>query len=272
MPGRVLVAAALGSLLLGLVGCQSADTRQLVWSDEFSGAAGTPPNSANWSYETGGAGWGNQELECYTDAPGNVSLDGSGHLTITAIKQPGHVCVDGRSNDYTSARILTHNKFATTYGSLELRAKLPTTSGTWPAFWALGENIDKVGWPQAGETDVVEAIGSRPGWIAGTLHGPKPDGSPFQISVSKETGLDLASTFHIYGARWTADRVVFSLDGRAYGAVTRAQVERAGGQWVWDKPFYLLLNLAVGGTFPGPPAADAPWPQTFTIDWVRVYR
>ena len=183
----------------------------------------------------------------------------------------GHICSDGRTNDYTSARILTQKKFSTTYGRLEMRAKLPTSSGTWPAFWALGEDIDTVGWPKAGELDIVEATGNKPNTIVGTLHGPKPDDSPFLISVTKETGQDLSAGFHVYGATWTTDRVTFTMDGAAYGSVTREQVEAADGTWVWDKDFYLLLNLAVGGNFPGPPDADAPWPQRYTIDWVRVY-
>lgn len=257
-----------------VAGCQGpgSTTRQLLWSDEFSGAANALPDSKNWGYETGGYGWGNQELECYTNAPGNVSTDGSGHLVITALKQPGHVCSDGKYNDFTSARILTQNKFSTKYGQIEMRAKLPNTSGTWPAFWALGTDIAKVGWPLAGETDIVEAIGSKPNAIVGTLHGPKSDGTtPFLISRPKDAGPDLSASFHVYGINWTANQITFTFDGKSYGTVTRSDVTKAGGQWVWDKNFYLLLDLAVGGNYPGPPDATAVWPQTYTIDWIRVY-
>lgn len=268
---RTLLAAGAALATLALAGCQAPSGERLVWSDEFSGKADSAPSAKYWGYETGGGGWGNQELECYTDAPGNVSLDGSGHLVITARKQVGHVCSDGNTNDFTSARILTKHKFSTTYGHIEMRAKLPNTSGTWPAFWALGEDIDTVGWPQTGELDIVEAVGSKPNTIVGTLHGPKSDGTPFHLSVSKDTGIDLSAKFHTYGANWTTNRVTFTIDGKAYGSVTRAQVAKADGTWVWDKSFYLLLDLAVGGNFPGPPSADAPWPQTYTIDWIRVY-
>jgi beta-glucanase (GH16 family) len=266
-----LLASLAGLAVIALAGCQTPVGERLVWSDEFNGPSNSAPNAKYWGYETGGGGWGNQELECYTDAQGNVALDGAGNLVITARKQPGHICSDGKTNDYTSARILSHHKFAALYGHIEMRAKLPNTSGTWPAFWALGENIDKVGWPRAGEIDIVEAVGSKPSSILGTIHGPKTDGTPFQLSVSKKTGLRLNEKFHVYGVDWTPSCLTFTIDGKAYGSVTRTQVSQAGGKWVWDKSFYLLLDLAVGGNFPGSPEPDAPWPQAYTIDWIRVY-
>jgi beta-glucanase (GH16 family) len=243
----------------------------LVWSDDFSGASGALPSSAKWSFETGGGGWGNHELECYTSVPGNASTDGSGHLIITAIRQPGHVCSDKSVNDYTSARITTQHKFTAKYGRLEVRAKVPTASGTWPAFWALGSDISTVDWPDAGEIDVMEIVGKQPSIVHGTLHGPKSDGSAYSLATQHDTGVNLGDGYHVYAADWTPTSISFSIDGQTYGTVTEAQVEKAGGKWVFTHDFYLLLNLAVGGDYPGPPATSTTWPQRYVVDYVRVY-
>jgi beta-glucanase (GH16 family) len=273
-----LAILSIGALiaLIALAGCQATPAQlvaqKLVWSDEFNGPAGEAPSAKSWSYATGGSGWGNQELECYTSAPGNVSKDGAGHLVITAIKQPGHVCSDGARNDYTSARLLTQNKYATTYGRLEIRAQLPVAPGTWPAFWALGSDIDKVGWPAAGELDVMEVGGNAPSTVFGSLHGPKADNTPFIVTRPYNTGLDLSKGFHTYAANWTPSQVAFSVDGKIYSTITKADVTAAGGKWVWDHPYYLLLDLAIGGGFPGPPTAATTWPQKFVVDYVRVYQ
>jgi beta-glucanase (GH16 family) len=278
--GRLLGAATALTLLAVVSGCAVPSTapspaatqaEKLIWSDEFDGAAGTSPDAANWNFVTGGDGSGNNELQCYTTAPGNVSLDGSGDLVITAIRQPGHICADGKKNDYTSARLTTANKFTTKYGRMEVRAKVPTSSGSWPAFWALGANKPTVGWPEAGEIDVMEVVGKQPSVVHGTLHGPKADGTPTSVSTSIDTGSDLAGTFHVFGAEWTPTQITFTLDGKAYGTVSKDTFEKAGGKWVFTQSFYLLLNLAVGGDFPGNPVDGSPWPQSYTIDYVRVY-
>jgi beta-glucanase (GH16 family) len=248
----------------------SDDVPELIWSDEFEGPAGALPNPSTWNFEVGGAGWGNNELECYTQVPGNVSTDGNGSLVITALYQPGHGCVDGSINDFTSARITTQNKYTTQYGRLEVRAKLPYGAGTWPAFWALGEPITEVGWPAAGEIDVMEVVGSQPTTVHGSLHGPTADGSPFFITRALETGIDFSADFHTFAAEWTPDAVTYFLDDEEYGSITRADIEQKG-EWVFDHPFYLLLNLAVGGNFPGPPDSSTVWPQSYTIDYVRVF-
>lgn len=244
---------------------------KLIWSDEFNGASGVLPNPATWNFVTGGSGQGNNELECYTDVPGNVSTNGTGDLVITAIRQPGHICSDGAKNDYTSARINTQNKFTAKYGRLEVRAKVPTGSGAWPAFWALGSNITTVQWPTAGEIDVMEVVGKEPTIVHGTLHGPKADTSSYSVARQVDTGKDLSTAFHVYGADWSPTSITFTLDGKPYGTVTKADVEAAGGTWVFTHSFYLLLNLAVGGDYPGNPLPSATWPQSYTIDYVRVY-
>jgi beta-glucanase (GH16 family) len=244
----------------------------LVWSDEFTGAQGAPPDPANWSYQVGGNGWGNNELECYTTSRDNSALDGTGNLVITARSTPGHVCADGTVRDYTSARLTTKGLHSFSRGRLVVRARIPTSSGSWPAFWALGENHDIVGWPQSGEIDVMEAVGSEPGVVHGSLHGPSWASSAVNTTTGeRDVGPALQSGFHIFEADWSDQAIAFSVDGFTYFTATRADVTQKGA-WVWDQPFYLLLNLAVGGNFPGNPGPSATWPQRYVIDYVRVYR
>nr|WP_241732242.1 glycoside hydrolase family 16 protein [Galbitalea soli] len=243
----------------------------LLWSDDFSGAAGAPPDRASWVAETGGAGWGNHELECYTRVPGNAATDGAGHLVITALHQPGHVCSDGSRNDYTSARLTTEGRVTAGYGRLEVRAQVPTTPGVWPAFWALGDDLRRVDWPAAGEIDVMEVGGNRPRTVFGTLHGPAADGSAYQHGVTHDSAAPLSGGFHVYAASWSPGSVSFSIDGRRYGTVTRAEVVGAGGRWVFSHRVFLILDLAIGGDFPGPVSPATRTPQRFVVDYVRVY-
>lgn len=275
----------IASAAVALSGCQSAEAEQfgknaattkataprLVWSDEFNGAAGALPDATKWNFETGGNGWGNGELECYTSAPGNVSQNGSGDLVITAIRQPGHICSDGAKTDYTSARLTTANKFTFSYGTMEVRAKVPTAPGLWPAFWSLGANEPTVGWPQTGEIDAMEVVGSAPSTVHGSIHGPLANNAPYDLTTSENYGTNLADAFHIYAATWTPTQISYSIDGHTYGTITKAQVIAKGGSWVFTKSNYLLLDLAVGGGFPGPPTTATTWPQQFDVDWVRVY-
>lgn len=274
--GRWAGVAGASALLLVLTSCAitpstTAPHSKLLWSDEFSGASGKSPDASKWNFITGGQGFGNNELQCYTSAPGNASLNGSGDLVITAIKQPGHICDDGSKNDFTSARLTTENKFDAKYGRLEIRAKVPTTSGTWPAFWALGSNQPQVGWPATGEIDVMEVIGKHPSVVFGTVHGPRADGTPMSVGRTVDTGHNLADAFHVFRVDWTPTKFTYALDGVTYATITKADVEKAGGKWVYSHRFYLLVNLAVGGNNPGNPTSDAPWPQSYTIDYVRVY-
>ena len=243
--------------------------RTLVWSDDFDGAAGAPPDPAHWVHETGGHGWGNGELQCYTDSTENASTDGAGHLVIRAQRHDGP-CADGSTNAYTSARITTQDRFETTYGRIEVRAKLPDGAGTWPAFWMLGSDLPDVGWPKSGEIDVMEHVGNQPDTVIGTVHGPTESGGHWYLPHHTQVG-DVTKDFHTFAADWTPTSVTFSVDGHDYARVQKKEAEEQG-RWVLDKPCFLLLNLAVGGSLGGEVPASTTWPQEYVVDWVRVYR
>ena len=245
--------------------------RSLVWADEFDGPAGALPDPDNWGFETFGGGSGNDELQCYTAAPGNTSTDGEGHLVITARRQPGHRCVDGHIHDFTSGRITTQGKHTWTHGRFEVRAQVPAGVGTWPAFWALGANRPEVGWPASGEIDVMEHVGQDPTNVFGTIHGATATGEHWSLSTDTDLAAPLSDDFHVYSVDWNGDGMVWSLDGDEYGHLTREQAEQEG-EWVFDRPFYLLLNLAVGGTLGGPVPPSATFPQSYVVDYVRVYQ
>jgi beta-glucanase (GH16 family) len=248
----------------------SPPAAQLEWSDEFDGLSGSRVDPASWNAVTGGDGWGNAELECYIDSPSTASLDGDGDLVITAYRAPGHRCSDGRVRDVLSARLTTEGKRSFTYGRLEMRAKLPTGQGIWPAFWALGVDHATVGWPRSGEIDVTEVIGRSPRTTFGSLHGPTGAGAPYVVTRQVTLPTDLSTAFHIYAINWTDGGVDWTVDGVSFAHIDRATVTDSG-RWVFDHPFYLLLDLAVGGRWPGPPDATTVWPQRMVIDYVRVY-
>jgi beta-glucanase (GH16 family) len=242
------------------------------FEDSFSGPAGTAPDGSRWTLERGGWGWGNTELQCFTADPSNVSLDGQGHLRIVARKQ-GVACADGRSNQYTSARLTTAGTYSFHYGRIEVRAKLPGGRGLLPVIWALGDDFDRVGWPASGEIDVAEVLGSDPSTVYGTLHGPGAD-APWQLQNRHQAGLPLNEGFHVYAAEWGPDGVRFLLDGRQYGralSLTDPDLP-AGARWPFDKPFHLLMSLSVGNVWEGPPNSDEVFPAEMLIDWVRVLR
>lgn len=266
-----LASSATAACSFGVAPGPDEPERELVWSDEFDGPAGALPDPDNWVFETFGDGSGNNELQCYTEVPGNIATDGKGHLVITAIKQPGHRCVDGWTNDYTSARITTQGKHTFEYGRLEVRAKVPGGPGTWPAFWALGDDHDTVGWPRSGEIDVMEHVGHDPTEVSGAVHAATADGSHFYISDEYDVGRDLSKGFHTYAVDWDEDSITWSIDGEEYQTLTREDVE-AKGPWVFDHPFYLLLNLAIGGNLGGEVPESTPFPQSYVIDHVRVYQ
>ena len=262
-------------LLSGLAACsgsaRAVPEHEMVWSEEFDGSAGALPDDETWGFETFGDGSGNEELQCYTAVPGNAATDGEGHLVITALQQPGHQCVDGSTNDYTSARITTQASHTWQYGRLEVRAQVPAGVGTWPAFWALGENKPEVGWPRAGEIDVMEYVGRDPTTVKGSLHGPTDVGERWYLTREGDAGEALSGDFHTYAVEWDADGVEWELDGEPFGSVSRSEAEEQG-IWVFDQPFYLLLNLAIGGTLGGPVSPDTAFPQRYLVDYVRVYQ
>jgi beta-glucanase (GH16 family) len=236
---------------------------QLVWSDEFNGAPGSPPDPAKWVHDLGGGGWGNQELEVYTDTRANSYLDGQGNLVIQALAPA--------AGQYTSARLKTLGKFSTKYGRVEARMRIPYGQGIWPAFWMLGNDVASAGWPGCGEIDIMENIGREPGTVHATVHGPGYWGSG---GIGKAFALEsgrFADDFHVYAVEWAAGRLDFFVDGNNYLTVTRASLP-AGAQWVYDHPFFILLNVAVGGSWPGNPDATSVFPQQMVVDYVRVYQ
>ncbi len=232
-----------------------------VWSDEFDGPANQLPNAANWRFDIG-TDWGNAQLEFDTDRPENVSLDGQGHLRIVARRE----AFQGR--EYTSGRITTLGKREFREGKFEARIKLPIGQGIWPAFWMLGADFPTVGWPETGEIDVMEYRGQEPGVVLGSLHGPGySGGNALTRRYTLPTGR-FSDDFHVFTVTWTRDRIRWYVDGTLYQEITPNLVP---GRWVFNKPFFLILNVAVGGTFVGAPNAGTVFPQTMLVDWVRVY-
>lgn len=242
----------------------------LVWSDEFNGPSGAPVDATKWTAEVGGGGWGNNELEYYTSRVDN-SYQSGGTLVIKAIKEH-YTGSDFVTREYTSARLITRNKFSPQYGRFEARIKLPFGQGIWPAFWMLGNNIGTVGWPQCGEIDILENIGREPTIIHGTIHGPGYSGE-FGIgaSYSLPNNQRFADAFHTFAVEWEPNVVRFYCDGILYKTLTPANLP-AGKTWVYDHPFFILMNLAVGGYWPGYPDATTVFPQTMLVDYVRVYQ
>jgi beta-glucanase (GH16 family) len=238
---------------------------QLAWSDEFNGPADSAPDPAKWGYDTGGNGWGNSELEYYTNSIANAALDGQGHLVITASDAgaSGLTCWYGPCR-YTSARLNTLGRFAQAYGRISARIQLPRGQGLWPSFWAIGADFGSVGWPQCGMIDILSNLGSTPATVSSALVGP---GYSAWSSDSLSSGT-FADSYHIFTADWYPDHISFFVDGHLYATRYRSQ---AGAGWVFDHPFSLVLNLAVGGSQPGSPGAGTTFPQQMLVDWVRVY-
>lgn len=235
---------------------------ELTWEDDFEGAAGSLPDATKWNFDVG-TDWGNQQLEYDTDRAENASLDGNGHLAIVAREE------NFAGSRYTSARLTTAGKFEQQYGRFEARMKLPWGQGLWPAFWMLGNDFSSAGWPQCGEIDIMEYRGQEPTVVHGSLHGPGYfAGSPV---TDKFTLIDsrFDTDFHIFRVDWGADYIDFYVDDVIYN---RVSAEDVPGEWVFDHPFFLIVNLAVGGNYLGPPNADTQFPQTLLIDYVRVYK
>lgn len=246
-----------------------AATPALKWSDEFNQAENTGPAPARWSFDLGAGGWGNNELQTYTDA-----RDTSFVVADPAATDGKALAIRARRTDaggYHSARIKTQGKFATTYGRIEARMKLTSGRGLWPACWMLGESIAAIGWPACGEIDIVEQVGHEPGRLHGTLHGPGYAGTGgVTASITLPGGASFAAAYHVFAVEWWPQKIEWSLDGRVYASRTPAQLP-AGARWVFDTPFFLLFNLAVGGDWPGHPDAATVFPATIFIDYVRVY-
>ncbi len=243
---------------------------KLVWSDEFSGPDGSSPDSSKWTYDIGGNGWGNNELEYYTNRTQNAQIMG-GNLVITA-QQEAYAGADGVTRNYTSARLKTQRLFSQAYGRFEARIKIPAGQGMWPAFWMLGNDITSVGWPKCGEIDIMENIGKEPGTVHGSLHGPSTSAPTSDLSApfSLPAGQNFAGDFHLYAVEWEPGTIRFYVDTNLYATFTSSQWP-AGGAWVFDHPFFIILNVAVGGNWPGSPDSTTVFPQQMLVDYVRVY-
>lgn len=246
---------------------RASDT--LTWSDDFNQPVGSAPDPTRWVYDLGAGGWGNNELQTYTASRENSSivadpaaLDGRA-LAIRAIRSA--------NGAYTSARLKTEGKFATAFGRIEARLRLTRGRGVWPAFWMLGESKAKLGWPACGEIDIMEQLGHEPGRLHATLHGPGYSGAKgISGAIALPAGAALSDAYHIYAVDWSPKKITWSLDGRVYFVLTPSQLP-TGTSWVFDAPMFLLLNLAVGGNWPGSPDATTSFPQTLLVDYVRVY-
>jgi beta-glucanase (GH16 family) len=283
------------TLLVFLMSCSNDETQtvttfnNLVFADEFD--VNGVPNSSKWAYDIGRGplndGWGNNELQSYTNSPNNVIVQ-NGYLIITAKEES----VNGAN--FSSARLKTRNLFEQKYGRVEARIKMPLGKGIFPAFWMLGNNfceaqdrdvnnnvicntsspLYKPGnllWPQCGEIDIMEYLGNKPTEVFGTIHGPGYAGGN---SISKKYALPSGrfdTEFHVFGIEWTENHINWYVDNVLYNQITRDKVTEKG-QWVFDNSFYMLLNLAVGGNLPGSPDNNTTLPQRMLVDYVRVYQ
>lgn len=240
----------------------AAAVGDVIWSQEFNGGAGSAPDGNVWSYDTGAGGWGNGELQTYTTSRNNSALDGQGNLVITARREG-----DG---SYTSARLQSNDKFEAKYGRIEARIQIPRGQGIWPAFWMLGGDFPQTSWPSSGEIDIMENVGKEPHRIYGTVHGPGySGGAGISGMYQHPQNWSFADAFHTYAVDWKPGSITWSVDGNVYHQVTTSRV--GGNPWVFDKPYFLILNVAVGGQWPGYPDGSTQFPQQMKVDYVRVY-
>ena len=257
-------------------------TLKLLWSDEFNGKKGTLPSSKTWSFEIGGGGWGNSERQYYTNKAGNASMDGSGRLVIIAKRisndyaeqvseEPGTEDILNRCSEcqFTSARMKTARKVGFMYGRIEARMKLPAGVGTWPAFWMLGGDLlDGVPWPECGEIDIMEYRGDMSDQSTSAIHGPTtPQGSG--LGTRFLNFAPLSDDYHTYAIEWKKNSIDFIVDGRVNGSVASADTGARG--WVFNQEFFLILNLAMGGTYAGEFIDPTMNQAQLNIDYIRFY-
>jgi beta-glucanase (GH16 family) len=267
---NTFLAVALFTFAAGCSGSNEPENKftVLVWSDEFD--SGDRPDNEKWNYDIGTGieifgqpGWGNNELQYYTDRAENIKIV-DGMLEITALAE------NFEASNYTSAKIHTKGKFESTYGRFEARIKLPFGRGLWPAFWLLGDDANGTQiWPQIGEIDIMEYRGDKPTEVHGTIHGPGYSGGQGITSKYTLPAGRFDTEFHIFAIEWGPDYIDFYVDNTRYNRITPQQ---ANGEWVFnDNQFYIILNLAVGGWFAGNPDSNTPFPETLYVDYVRVY-
>jgi beta-glucanase (GH16 family) len=252
---RILFIALLSS---GIASAQPKE-RKLVWQEEFNGAT---LNEKDWNFELGNGcpnncGWGNNEKQIYTKD--NHSLK-NGYLVINVLKND-----DG---GYTSTRITTAGKQEFQYGRMEARAKIPTGKGIWPAFWMLGANINKVGWPKCGEIDILEYVGREPHKVFTSLHTQDSHGNTINTKITQIDNIE--EGFHLYAIEWTKDKIEFLVDNQS--VYTFSPDKKDDNTWPFNQPFYFLINVAVGGNFGGHDVDNSIFPHEYTIDYIRVYQ
>ncbi|HEY3756681.1 MAG TPA: family 16 glycosylhydrolase [Opitutaceae bacterium] len=259
--------AALLAALVAAPALAQSSGPVLVWNDEFAGPAGSGPDPSQWNYDLGGGGWGNNELETYTNSRSNsvivddpLATDGKA-LALRAQSANG---------SYTSARLQTEGTFSFKYGRLECRARIPSGVGLWPAFWALGSDLGTAGWPACGEIDCLEWVGQYPSQVAGSLNFTNYNsGTALTADYILSSGV-FGDAYHVFAVDWYPGEIVFSVDGVVYEDRKQSSLP-AGSAWPYDQPFFLIMNLAVGGNWPGPPNSATVFPQDFRVDYVRIY-
>jgi beta-glucanase (GH16 family) len=251
-------------------------TEQLIWSDEFSGAsAPSAPNSANWKFETGANGWGNHELETYCSYGSAQPPCDAAHPNAF-VGRDGYLHIVARRDDqgrYTSARMASRGLQSFQYGRIEARIKIPKGEGFWPAFWMLGDNISEVKWPACGELDIMENIGKQPGTVHGSIHGTGFTGEVMGLPDTLPGKQAFGDAFHTFGLIWSPQKIQYYVDSPAhiYATFTPSSLPK-GAIWPFDDgKFFFILNLAIGGVWPGPPDATSKFPQEMLVDYVRVY-
>jgi beta-glucanase (GH16 family) len=276
------------ALALGVLACTSSTppvvsttpppkTWVQVWSDEFDGPAGARVDNSVWRYDTadgcaqGICGWGNEEKEYYTDSPENSALNGQGQLMIVARRAPPGLSCHYGPCLYTSAKITTRGTLPVSPGRVEARIKIPAGQGLWSAFWMLGHDHPATPWPDCGELDIMELQGSDPTTSSSAVHGPGYSGATPFYHPYKLDGGSFSEDFHTFAVEWDPLHIVFFVDETVHYGVPRDAVQTYG-TWKFDQPFYLILNLAVGGRFDGDPTSDAIFPATMLVDYVRVYK
>jgi beta-glucanase (GH16 family) len=281
---RVIVCIAVVASLMMAPPSQAAPKKslKLLWSEEFNGKKGVRPSSKVWAAEIGGGGWGNSERQYYTDKAANASMDGSGKLVITAQRisneyteqvgtVPGTEDILNRCSEcqFTSARLKTARKVGFMYGRMEARIKMPQGVGTWPAFWMLGGDLlDGVPWPECGEIDIMEFRGDIPDRSTSALHGPTtPQGSG--LGAAFLSYAPLSDGYHTYAIEWKKNSITFIVDGRVTGTYSAADTGKRG--WVYNQEFFLILNLAMGGTYAGEYIDPALNQAQLYVDYIRYY-
>ena len=283
-PASVLLSACVGLSLMVIPAAEAAPkkTLKLLWSDEFNGKKGSAPSAKTWSREIGGGGWGNSERQYYTDKASNASMDGAGRLVITAKRisneyaeqvseDPGTEDILNRCSEcqFTSARMKTARKVSFQYGRIEARLKLPQGIGTWPAFWMLGGDLlDGVPWPECGEIDIMEFRGDIPDQATSAIHGPTtPQGSGLGARYLSVT--PLSDGYHTYAIEWKKNSIDFIVDGRVNGTYTSQDTGARG--WVYNQEFFIILNLAMGGTYAGEYIDPYLNQAQLNVDYIRFY-